>query len=65
MPAKEFGLSAHADQPGLIEYACRMRPKHIALVHGEPNGQRELRQRLLTVLPKAEIDCGPPDLSLP
>ena len=40
-PAQEVKLSAHADRPGLLEYAGRLRPKHIALVHGE--GERTAR----------------------
>src|SRR5258706_16107839 len=35
MPAKEVGLSAHADQQGLLHYAAKLRPRQIALVHGE------------------------------
>ena len=31
-------LSSHADQPGLLEYAGRMRPKHIVL--GSRGGER-------------------------
>ena len=62
VPAKVFGLSAHADQPGLIKYAGRLRPKNIALVHGETEGQRELRRCLLKAHPEANIVCGPIDL---
>ncbi|MGH8437165.1 MAG: MBL fold metallo-hydrolase [Pseudomonas sp.] len=64
VPAEKVGLSSHADQPGLLEYASRMRPKHIALVHGEPVAQRTLRERLLLRHPKAHIECGPPELTV-
>jgi len=64
-PAKEFGLSAHADQAGLIEYARRLRPKYIALVHGEASAQQELRQRLLRSQPELNVVCGPSDLTVP
>jgi Cft2 family RNA processing exonuclease len=63
MPAKEIGLSAHADQPGLLEYAAKLRPRHIALVHGEPTGQQALRYQLLKTHPKSAIVCGPDRLS--
>src|SRR5207237_10320979 len=54
MPAEEVGLSAHADQPGLLEYAGKMRPRQIALVHGEWQGQQLLREKLLTIHPKSD-----------
>jgi Cft2 family RNA processing exonuclease len=64
MPAKEVGLSAHADQPGLLSYSSRLRPRQIALVHGEPHGQKVLRQHLLAIHPGSDVVCGPAELSL-
>src|SRR5258705_6640104 len=64
MPAKEVGLSAHADQPGLLRYASKLRPRQIALVHGESRGQQLLRQQLLNIHPGADVLCGPADLPL-
>ena len=64
MPAEQVGLSAHADQPGLLEYARKLRPRQIALVHGESQGQQILRQQLLSIHPKADIVCGPTDLPM-
>jgi Cft2 family RNA processing exonuclease/predicted nucleic acid-binding Zn-ribbon protein len=61
MPAKHIGLSAHADQPGLLEYASKIRPRQIALVHGEPQAQLALRERLLHIHPGAAVFCGPSD----
>lgn len=65
MPAKQVKLSSHADQAGLMDYAGRLRPKHIALVHGDHDAQEVLRSRLLTIHPRAEITCGPPELDVP
>jgi predicted metal-dependent RNase len=65
MPAKDVSLSSHADQPGLIDYAGRLRPKHIALVHGERTAQEVLRQRLLQTHSKSDVICGPSELSVP
>jgi Cft2 family RNA processing exonuclease len=65
LPAKEVGLSSHADQRGLLEYAARFRPKHVALVHGELDSQARLRDRLLETHPDAHIACGPSELSVP
>lgn len=63
-PAKHVQLSSHADQPGLIECAGRLRPKVIALVHGEPDAQKHLRSRLLQIHPDAKIICGPSELAV-
>jgi len=65
LPAKEVGLSSHADQPGLVEYATRLSPRHIVLVHGEPRCQEQLRSRLLQDHPKADIICGPSEYPVP
>jgi metallo-beta-lactamase family protein len=42
------GYSAHADQQGLIEWVESIsgRPRHIKLVHGEPQAQRALAEIL-------------------
>jgi len=42
------GYSAHADQRNLVNFIKRMRkrPKHVRLVHGEPEAQQALRQKL-------------------
>jgi Cft2 family RNA processing exonuclease len=65
MPAKTVGLSSHADQPGLIAYANRFRPKCIALVHGEASAQEPLRLKLSAIHPNAEIVSGPSELKVP
>jgi Cft2 family RNA processing exonuclease len=64
MPAEEVGLSAHADHPGLLEYAGKLRPRQIALVHGESSCQKLLREQLLMIHPKSDVICGPSDLRL-
>ncbi|MFV0337330.1 MAG: MBL fold metallo-hydrolase [Chthoniobacterales bacterium] len=47
---QEFTFSAHARRERLLEYAVRLRPKTILLVHGDPPAikwfQRELNQKL-------------------
>ena len=42
------GYSAHADQKNLVNFIKRMRkrPKHVCLVHGEPDAQKALRRKL-------------------
>ena len=58
-PAEFLQLSSHADQPGLLEYSRRLSASHIALVHGNPTGQEELRKRLTEIHPRSEIVSGP------
>ena len=64
MPAKEVGLSSHADQRGLIEYSNRLQPRHIALVHGDATAQAALRIQLLQVH-KCDVACGPNEFAIP
>jgi len=64
MPAKQVGLSAHADELGLVQYASKLRPRQIALVHGESQGQQRLRQKLLKIHRGSDVLCGPADLPL-
>jgi len=45
-PITQLGLSAHADQNGLVEFAKSIPANYIALVHGEPEAQEALRNRL-------------------
>ncbi len=43
------GYSGHADQEGLLNflYSFVDKPKHIFLVHGEPEGQKVLKQKII------------------
>ena len=46
------GYSGHADQEWLLNfiYSFIAKPKHIFLVHGEPEGQKELKQKILETI---------------
>ena len=46
------GYSGHADQEALMDfvYSFRNKPKHIFLVHGEPEGQEILKDKLVKEL---------------
>jgi Cft2 family RNA processing exonuclease len=46
-PVASIGLSAHADQDGLVRYAAAVGPKRIVLAHGDDNARAELRERLV------------------
>jgi Cft2 family RNA processing exonuclease len=57
-PAKKFGLSAHADQRGLLHYASMVKPRNVVLVHGSVKKQERLQARLKGLMPEAEIMLG-------
>lgn len=46
-PVASIGLSAHADQDGLVAYAAAVQPKRIVLVHGDDDARTALRDRLI------------------
>jgi Cft2 family RNA processing exonuclease len=48
---RELGLSAHADQDGLVSFARAISPRRIVLVHGDPEAQAALENRLIRELP--------------
>ena len=56
------GYSGHADQEWLLNfvYSFITKPKHIFLVHGEPEGQKILKEKLLetTDIPVTIPDYG-------
>ncbi|QFU23458.1 MBL fold metallo-hydrolase [Shewanella eurypsychrophilus] len=54
------GYSAHADQNNLINFVKRMqhRPKHIRIVHGDPEAKEALANKYRELLPEAEIEIG-------
>jgi predicted metal-dependent RNase len=63
-PAKLVGLSSHADRVGLVEYASKIKPRVIALVHGEPDAQKELSFHLEQIHERAEIYQGSPEVDV-
>ncbi|EGN74624.1 Putative exonuclease of the beta-lactamase fold involved in RNA processing [Idiomarina sp. A28L] len=53
------GYSAHADQQELIEFIeSAEKVKHVRLVHGDANVQREFRDILQKLFPDKTIDCA-------
>ncbi len=49
------GFSAHAGRKHLIKYAQEANPRHLFLVHGEPETLKRLKRSIKGVLPRTEV----------
>jgi predicted metal-dependent RNase len=56
-PISDIGLSAHADQNGLVRFAQSVTAPRIALVHGDSRSQERLAARLSFELPGVDVCC--------
>ena len=61
---EQFQFSAHASREALIEYAKKLSPKKIVLVHGDPPAVEWMRATLVADLPKSELIVPPPGVEL-
>lgn len=61
---ENFQFSAHSDRDGLLNYALKLRPKKILLVHGDPPAIAWFRGELKLRLPDTEIVVPEPGVSL-
>ena len=61
---EQFQFSAHASRESLIEYAKRLSPKKIVLVHGDPSAVAWVRAKLIVDLPQAEVIVPTPGIEL-
>src|SRR5213075_3502996 len=52
---EQFQFSAHATREGLIDYAKKLSPGKIVLVHGDPPAVDWMRATLSAALPRSEI----------
>ena len=52
---ESFDFSAHATRESLLNYAVKLQPKKILLVHGDEPAQLWFQQSLQTQLPSAEV----------
>lgn len=55
-----FDFSGHAPRAALLEYAQRLAPRHIVLVHGDEAALADMRELLEQRLPSATITIPPP-----
>jgi Cft2 family RNA processing exonuclease len=61
---EQFQFSAHATREALIDYAKRLAPGKILLVHGDPSAVEWMRLTLSTELPQSEIFVPTPGIEL-
>ncbi len=52
---ERFDFSGHATRQALIDYACRLTPAKVILVHGDEEALESMRQTLSERLPGADI----------
>jgi len=61
---EQFQFSAHATRETLIEYARKISPRKIVLVHGDPPAVEWIRAELHTDLPKTDVIVPAPGAEL-
>ena len=52
---ESFDFSGHATREALVDYARRLAPKKVLLVHGDPEAMEWMRGAISTALPEAEV----------
>lgn len=61
---EQFQFSAHASRESLVQFAERLAPKKIVLVHGDPPAIEWMRARLAADLPNSEVIVPSPGLEI-
>jgi Cft2 family RNA processing exonuclease len=61
---QQFQFSAHATRETLVDYAKKLAPRKIVLVHGDPPAVEWLRATLVADLPEAEVIVPAPGVEL-
>jgi Cft2 family RNA processing exonuclease len=61
---EQFQFSAHATRESLIDYAKKLSPRKIVLVHGDPPAVEWMRATLATDLPGSEVIVPAPGVEL-
>lgn len=52
---ESFDFSGHASRNALIDYACKLSPRTVVLVHGDPEAEESMRSALEEKLPDSNI----------
>lgn len=61
---EQFQFSAHATRESLVEYARKIRPRKIILVHGDPPAVEWMRARLSANLPDTKVIVPTPGVEI-
>jgi Cft2 family RNA processing exonuclease len=61
---EQFQFSAHATREGLVDYAKKLSPGKIVLVHGDPAAVEWMRATLSAALPRSEVIVPEPGIEL-
>ncbi|MEY2499192.1 MAG: hypothetical protein QOD12_2748 [Verrucomicrobiota bacterium] len=61
---EQFQFSAHASRESIVQYAKKLAPKRIVLVHGDPAAVEWTRAQLAAELPAADVIVPPPGVEL-
>ncbi len=61
---EQFQFSAHASRESLVDYAKRVSPKKIVLVHGDPPAVEWMRKTVAEKLPRTEIIVPKPGVEI-
>ncbi|MDQ2824528.1 MAG: MBL fold metallo-hydrolase [Verrucomicrobiota bacterium] len=61
---KQFQFSAHASRESLIDYAKKLAPKKIVLVHGDPPAVAWMHAKLIVDLPNTEVTVPTPGVEM-
>lgn len=59
---EQFQFSAHASRESIVQYAVRLTPKKIVLVHGDPLAVEWMRARLAADLPSSDVIVPTPGM---
>lgn len=60
-----FDFSGHAPRQALLDYAKKLSPRHIVLVHGDEDALGQMRDLLAQALPNTPITIPPPGVPCP
>jgi len=61
---EQFQFSAHASREAMIDYAKKLSPRKILLVHGDPPAVEWMRATLIVDLPKTEVIVPIPGIEI-
>src|SRR5437764_3568847 len=61
---EQFQFSAHASRESIVQYAMKLAPKKIVLVHGDPAAVEWTRAQLAAELPATDVIVPPPGMEM-